>query len=157
MENDETKNSWFDGNSQSVNFCEIINDIKENPNFELFVGCDSHKISEKYIFAIVIALYKPGWGGRFYFYRKKSKDVRLSTIKVRLIEETELALDTARNLRQCLPNKKIVVHLDINTDQRFKSSAVLPYATSYVISSGFQIAVKPKAWASSSLADAFAR
>jgi len=157
MQNDEAKNNWFDPDSQSVNFCDIIDDIKNSNDFELFVGCDSHKISEKYIFAIVIALYKPGWGGRFYFRRIKMKDERLSTIKIRLIEEIELAINTARSLRDRLPDKTISVHLDINTDERYRSSVVLPYATSYVLSSGFQMAVKPLAWASSSIADAFAR
>ena len=157
MKSDKAKNSWFNGDSQPVKFCDIIDDIKSNVDFELFVGCDSHKISDRYIFAVVIALYKPSWGGRFYFRRIKKNDAKLSAIKIRLIEEVELAISTARVLRNKLPNKEINVHLDINTDERYRSSIVLPYATSYVRSSGFQVAVKPLAWASSSLADAFAR
>ena len=76
---------------------------------------------------------------------------------MRLLEETESSLRVARKVRQVLPNRDIAIHLDINPDTRFKSSAVLSHAVSYVIASGFQTAVKPQAWASSSIADAFAR
>lgn len=148
---------WFNGSSSPVSFCDIIESIKEHAEFELFVGCDSHKISEKYIFATVIALHKPGKGGHFFFYRRKVKDKRFDNIKIRLLEETELAISVARLVREYFPTKTVAVHLDINADPCYRSAAVLRPATSYVISSGFQVAIKPLSWASSSLADAFAK
>ena len=157
MSNGKIKNKWFDGNSEPIEFYKIINDIKESVDFQIFVGCDSHLVSKKYVFATVIALYKPGWGGRFFFCRRRVFDNRFANIRMRLLEETELALTAARTVRDNLPNRDISIHLDINPDNRFKSSVILSSAMSYVISSGFQCAVKPAAWASSSIADAFAR
>ena len=157
MPREQGKEHWFSGGSLPVNFHDIVKNIKEHSDFELFVGCDSHKISEKYIFAIVIALHKPGSGGHFFFYRKKAKDNRFDNIKVRLLEETELAINAARLIKEHFPSRQVAVHLDINADARFRSSVVLQSATAYVISSGFQVAIKPLSWASSSLADAFAK
>jgi predicted RNase H-related nuclease YkuK (DUF458 family) len=157
MSKELAKKHWFDGSSSPVNFCDIIEDIKEYSDFELFVGCDSHKISEKYVFATVIALHKPGKGGHFFFYRKKAKDNRFDNIKVRLLEETESAINVARLVKEHFPSRSVAVHLDINADPRYRSSVVLQPATAYVISSGFQVAIKPLSWASSSLADAFAK
>ena len=157
MSKELAKKYWFNGSSLPVNFCDIIENIKEYSDFELFVGCDSHKISEKYVFATVIALHKPGKGGHFFFYRKKAKDNRFDNIRVRLLEETQLAINVATLIKKHFPNKSVAIHLDINDDPCYRSSVVLQPATAYVISSGFQVAIKPLSWASSSLADAFAK
>lgn len=153
----KNRERWFDGDSEPITFKNIIEDIEKSKDFGVFVGCDSHLVGGKYVFAIVIALYKPGWGGRFFFFKRKTDNKRFMNIKLRLLEETELAIISARKIRNVLPLRDIVIHLDINPDCRFKSSTILSNATSYVIAAGFQIAVKPQAWASSSIADAFAR
>ena len=152
-----SKINWHDADSEPASFDEIIEKIKGNDLYEIHVGCDSHRVGGIYVFAIVIAGYVQRRGGTFYFYRKKSKDKSLATIPVRLMKEAELALDAAHRLKVEFPTKKINVHLDINPDKRFASSKVLTNAVSWVNSFGYNAIVKPDAWASSSLADAFAK
>ena len=73
------------------------------------------------------------------------------------MKEAELALEIAHQLKQKFPSKNINVHLDLNPDKRFASSKVLTNAVSWVNSFGYNAIVKPNSWASSGLADAFAK
>jgi predicted RNase H-related nuclease YkuK (DUF458 family) len=78
-------------------------------------------------------------------------------MRVRLMKEVELAIDIARQIEEYFPNKKITVHLDLNPKPEYPSFRVLPNAVSWVRSCGYDAVVKPHSWASSSLADAFAK
>jgi len=149
--------NWHDADSEPTSFSDIIEKIKGNNLYEIHVGCDSHKVGGIYIFAIVIAGYVQRRGGTFYFHRKRSTDEAFSSIPFRLMKEAELALDIAHRVQREFPDKNISVHLDINPDKRFASSRVLTNAVSWVNSFGYNAVVKPNAWASSSLADAFAK
>ena len=151
------KTQWLNADSEQVDFLDIISKITTNKNDDIYVGCDSHKKGGVYIFAVVIALHLKGKGGTFFFYRNKSSDSRLDNIKIRLMKETELALKAANNVREHIGNRVINVHLDINPRPIYASSVVLPSAISWVKSCGFNASVKPEAWASSWLADIFAR
>ena len=152
-----SKDNWHNADSEPTSIDTIIEKIRENDSYEIHVGCDSHRIGGVYIFAIVIAGYVPRRGGTFYFSRKKSEDDVLASMRFRLMKEAELALDIAHRLKVEFPHKKINVHLDINPNKKFPSSKVLTNAVSWVNSFGYNAIVKPNAWASSSLADAFAK
>jgi predicted RNase H-related nuclease YkuK (DUF458 family) len=151
------KTQWLNAHSEPVNFSDIISKINERRSNDIYVGCDSHKKSGVYIFAVVIALHLKGNGGIFFFYRNRSKDKQLDNIHIRLMKETELTLRIARKIQEQISDRSIHVHLDINPKTIYASSIVLPSAVSWVKSCGFTPSVKPDAWASSCLADAFAR
>jgi predicted RNase H-related nuclease YkuK (DUF458 family) len=152
-----SKVQWHNADSEPALFNDIIEKISSNNAYQIHVGCDSHKRGDTYVFAIVIAGYINRRGGIFYFHRKRSKDCALDSIKYRLMKEAELAIEAARLLREAFPGRIISVHLDINPDKRFLSSRILTCATSWVSSYGFTPIVKPYSWASSSLADAYAK
>lgn len=148
---------WLNADSEQTNFPDIISKITTNKNDDIYVGCDSHKKSGVFIFAVVIALHLKGKGGIFFFYRNRSNDKQLDNIKIRLMKETELAIKAASSIRKHIHDRPINVHLDINPKSMYPSSVVLPGAVSWVKSCGFEPSVKPDAWASSWLADIFAR
>ena len=152
-----SKTQWHNADSDPASFEEIIKRLESNSLYEVHVGCDSHKKSGVYIFAVVIAGYERRRGGTFYFHRKRSTDDALDSISFRLMKEAELSLNIAHTLQKRFPEKIINVHLDINPDKRFASSKVLTNAVSWVNSYGYNAIVKPNSWASSGLADAFAK
>ena len=154
----KTKNvQWLNAESEPISINQIIKLLKNNKAYEIHVGCDSHRIGGQYVFAIVIAGYVNRRGGTFFFHRKRSKDSRLNNMKVRLMKEVELAIDVAQQIEESFPDKKISVHLDLNSKPEFPSYKVLPGAVSWVRSCGYNALVKPYSWASSSLADSFAK
>ena len=148
---------WHDADSNPISMSNILDSLCNNRSYEIHVGCDSHKIGNQYIFAVVIAGYMHRRGGTFFFHRKKSKDIQLSNMKIRLMKEVELALEIAQQIEEYFPKRKITVHLDLNPKPEFASYRVLSNAVSWVRSCGYNALVKPDAWASSSLADSFAK
>ena len=152
-----SKAHWHTADSEPTSFEHIVDVLKGNDLYEIHVGCDSHKRGQTYVFAVVIAGYVQRRGGTFYFHRKRSQSSALSSIPFRLMKEAEIALEIAHSLQQQFPLRKINVHLDLNPDKKFLSSKVLTSAVSWVNSFGYNAIVKPNSWASSGLADAFAK
>ena len=154
----KTKNTqWLDAASEPISMNQIVESLTSDKAYEIHIGCDSHRIGGQYIFAIVIAGYINRRGGTFFFHRKRSKDTQLDNMRVRLMKEVELAIAVAQQIEDNFPNRVINVHLDLNSKPEFPSYRVLPNAVSWVKSCGYNALVKPDAWASSSLADAFAK
>ena len=148
---------WLDAESEPISIKDIIKSLKSNKSYEIHVGCDSHRVGGQYVFAIVIAGYVNQCGGTFFFHRKRSKDNKLSNMRIRLMKEVELAISIAQQIEEHFPNRKISVHLDLNSKPEFPSYKVLSNAVSWVRSCGYNALVKPDAWASSALADHFAK
>ncbi len=149
---------WIDGDKKRVTMQNIIEGINAYPQATVSVGCDSHYVGGKYLFAVVIAVHIPRSGGFFYFTRKKRNEKALRDIMYRLMEETRMSIDVACLIRSIIGyDRKIDVHLDINTNSKFASFPVLQPASSWVKSMGFTAVAKPDAWAASGLADSFAK
>lgn len=150
--------NWCNAKSESVTLNHIIEALSSaGKNSMIHVGCDSHFVKTKCIYAIVVAVCIPGKGGRYFFARKKMKRENFQNMKLRLLSEVENALMLADFISEKTNRDDISVHLDINPNKKFKSSLVFTSATSWVKSQGYECVVKPDAWASSWLADAYAK
>ena len=155
---DLNKLTWCDADSSVVTLERVLDSVKASKDScEIHVGCDSHFVKDKCVFAIVVAMYEYGKGGTYFFARLKVSRRLFMNMKLRLLKEVELALTLADLLSVFLKRENLNVHLDINPDKRFKSSQVFTPATSWVKSLGYQCIVKPDSWASSWLADAYAK
>ena len=61
---------------------------------------------------------------------------------------------TAFKLQEILPpNVDIVIHVDANSDERWKSSDYVHDLIGMVVGQGFRCKIKPNAWAAMSVAD----
>ena len=78
-------------------------------------------------------------------------------MKLRLLKEVENCLEIADLISSKTLRNDIQVHLDINPNKLYKSSLVFTSATSWVKSQGYECIVKPDAWASSCIADTYAK
>jgi predicted RNase H-related nuclease YkuK (DUF458 family) len=153
---DLSKLTWCDAGSSVVKLEDVLKIVELSKyNCEIHVGCDSHFSGNKCVFAIVVALYEYGKGGTYFFARAKSDRELFKNLKIRLLKETELAIALAGMLD--MSESEVSVHLDINPDPSFKSNLVFTSATAWVKSLGYKCIVKPDAWASSWLADAYAK
>ncbi len=150
--------TWCDANSNTVTIENVIEFVRKKiSTCEIHVGCDSHFAATNCVFAIVIAVYEKGKGGTYFFARAKRARPLFSNMKLRLLKEVELAIQMADKISPFLKRENITVHLDINPDKRYKSNLVFTSATSWVKSLGYQCVVKPDSWASSWLADSYAK
>jgi len=153
---DIAKLTWCDAKSEVVDFAHVLECVSTlKDKREIHVGCDSHFVGTKCIFAIVIALYEKGKGGTYFFARIKKDRKLFHNLKIRLLKETEYSIALAGLLED--RQEKVCVHLDINPNEAYKSNVVFTSATAWVKSLGYQCVVKPDSWASSWLADAYAK
>ena len=153
---DLTQLVWCNASSSVVGFNEVLNAVESSRGKrELHVGCDSHFIGNRCIFAVVIALYEKGKGGTYFFARIKKDRKLFHNLKIRLLKETEYSISLAGLISNA--QNDVNVHLDINPNEAFKSNVVFTSATAWVKSLGYQCIVKPDSWASSWLADAYAK
>ena len=149
---------WLDGDKNHVTMSHIIAQIKRHQSASISVGCDSHKVGGKYLFAVVIAVHIKGYGGFFFFRRKRRSEIILDQLRYRLMEEAKMSINVASEIRELLANQRqISVHLDINTNKKYASFPTLQPAMSWVKAMGFNAVAKPDAWAASCLADSFAK
>ena len=75
----------------------------------------------------------------------------------RLLKEVSNSIDIALMLRKKIPNKQITIHIDVNENQKHKSSAHTKRLVSFVKAMGFVCETKPNSWASFSVADKFTK
>ena len=155
---DVEKLTWMTPSSNKTSIKDILTKIRQkNPNDQVHIGCDSHFQKNKCIFAVVIAIYRPGNGGTFFFSRKRMDRDKLYNMNLRLLKEVEYSLKVADYIAGNLMIDDISVHVDINPNNNYKSSSVFTPATSWVKSQGYKCLYKPYSWASSWLADSHAR
>lgn len=147
---------WIDPSSGTeVDIENIIQKIFSNKNYTVHVGTDSHRVKGtqfSHTFVTAICLYEQGKGADYYF-RKIIKDSKYASIKHRIMEEVSHSVDVSIDLMKYIPNHKIVVHADINSDPQYSTFSFLSQVRSWVSSVGFKFKCKPDAWASSGVAD----
>ena len=150
--------NWHNARSEEVTIETILTLLSTAAtNSTIHVGCDSHFVKNKCIYALVVAICTPGKGGTYFFARKKFNRKKFSIMKLRLSKEVENCLEIADLISSKTSRNDIQVHLDINPNKLYKSSLVFTSATSWVKSQGYECIVKPDAWASSCIADTYAK
>jgi len=139
---------------------------QQSDNTKLYIGCDSDcfkKSDGKWYaqYVSVIVIHKDGKHGaklfgkidveRIYQTGKNKQNLRLMT---EVYKAAELYLELA----DCIEDREVEIHLDLNTQEEHDSSVVLQQAVGY-IKGVCQITpkVKPDAFAASYAADRLAR
>ncbi len=143
---------WTGGNDKSYLESEIIDDILKYAPEKIFIGCDSQPIKNKIVFVKAICVVREDKGARFWTQRITVPKKNFTVLSVRLIEEVNLACNTAIQLRESLPYE-IVVHADISPHEKNRSNKVAQQAIAYIKALQFEYAIKPDSWASCSVAD----
>ena len=139
---------WLEENEQ-WEFEKILEYLK---NYDtVHVGSDSKYYSQGTKFATAIAVYQNPCVT--YWYTKEKQQFMTREIRHRLWTEVEKSIAIAWKIRDKLPNIKIVIHCDINSDDQFPSSVLNQSAFGYVTGCGFEYKNKPGAWCATGCAD----
>jgi len=140
---------WWLGKDDEWTFDRIIEYLK---NYEVVhVGTDSKYYSQGTKFATAIAVYQNPCVT--YWYTKEKHPAMTREITHRLWTEVEKSIEIALSIKAALPDIKIVVHCDINSDEQFPSSTLNQSAYGYVTGCGFEYKNKPGAWCATGCAD----
>jgi predicted RNase H-related nuclease YkuK (DUF458 family) len=124
--------------------------LKQNPETEVYVGCDSQVHGRWTDFGMVIVLHKNKAGGHVLYATSRVERIRDKFI--RLWTEVEHSINLAAHLSaSSIPIK--FVDVDLNPDPRWGSNTVLRSAMGYIEAMGFTPRCKPDAVSASYVAD----
>ena len=125
---------WWLGKNEEWCFAQII-DYLSNYN-EVHVGTDSKYYSQGTKFATAIAVYQNPCVT--YWYTKERMPQMTREITHRLWTEVEKSITIGLSIKEQLPDIKIIIHCDINSDENFPSSTLNQSAYGYVTGCGFE-------------------
>ena len=129
-----------------------------NKDTDIYIGSDSQEVGNYLIVAAVVVIHENNNGAKFFYCREKLNRKKFKSLQQRLLYETQKAIEVAISLTEVSEKcRKFSVHIDINSDEKFKSGKFATQAKSYVTSQGFSCEIKPNAWASSCVADRMTR
>lgn len=122
----------------------------------VYVGCDSQIVGSKTNFVKVIIVHYDSKHGAKIFHESSSVRRRMS-LRERLWQEVIEAATLADSISDAVGMRYFCVHLDLNSDPMHKSNVIVNEAINYVKSLGYDVRVKPFAFASSYAADHYCR
>jgi predicted RNase H-related nuclease YkuK (DUF458 family) len=130
--------------------------LKKNPDTRIYVGTDSINITDKSVFATVIAYRYNQRGAHLIFDKIRIPRISDDDYVKRLRKEVDLSLEIAMYLN----DKGIHVHyidLDLNEDEDEGSYKVLQYGKGYCLGIGITPNTKPNETPSARAADHICR
>jgi predicted RNase H-related nuclease YkuK (DUF458 family) len=126
-----------------------------NPDYKIYIGCDSSNMGDETTYATVIVLHKENKGGHVIYSRKS--EPRIKSRYERLWKEVELSVSAAHLLEMWGFGKPDFIDIDLNPDPRFQSNTLLASAVGMVESLGIKARWKSKSPWAISIADSICR
>jgi uncharacterized protein len=128
-------------------------EANNNTKLKVCIGTDSQVKANTTEFATVIVFLRKHRGGFMYIHNEKTSTKY--HIKERMLLEVAKSIEVAYELCELFIqyNVEMEIHADINTNPQFKSYEALKDSMGYIVGMGFNIKVKPEAFASSCCAD----
>ena len=124
--------------SRKVDLIDYVkNYVKEYPETELLIGCDSQNRKRETVYATVVGMYRPGKGAHVIYSRYVIGRERSETS--RLLNEVWNSLEVAEYLKSELGITAKWIDIDLNPDPKFKSNEALASAVGMVIGIGYNV------------------
>lgn len=128
---------------------------------KVYVGCDSkiNRRKNRVTYAVVVVLHWNGNNGGHILSQVETERVYgdAKKPKARLMNELYRAVALAGEVMEAVGDRDFELHLDFNTDERYKSNICVKEAAGFVLGMGLGEAVfKPHSWASTCAADRLA-
>lgn len=118
---------------------EVVDYVKEylskHDDIEILIGCDSQNHGAETVYAVVVAMYRPGKGAHIIF--RKWKSPKEFSRPERLLNEVWFSIEVAELLTGAGIKKPAYIDIDINPDPRYKSNQVFRQAIGWVEAYGY--------------------
>lgn len=118
--------------------------LQIHPRGEIFVGCDSKVRGTRVKYSTVVCLWNVGRGVNEI--HKNEIEKRPNDAYTRLWNEVTRAVEVADALKDL---GRITVHVDINSNPKYRSHQLYDASIGLITSMGFKGAGKPFSWAAS--------
>lgn len=119
---------------------------------EVVVGTDSQN-TDQTKFVMVLAMYRVGQGGRFFYHVEKTKLVK--DLRTKIYQETQMTLKFAEALTNEMIEQEvlhsIIVHCDLGTVGKTKD--LIAEIKGWVMAEGYEVYIKPECYAACAIAN----
>ena len=129
----------------------------KSSQYRIIIGSDSQYAGKGiYDFVSAVIIHRVGGGG-IYFWRKISERKKMS-LKQRIYKEAIMSLETSEKLidffkKNGIPKYKVQIHVDIGSGGETRE--LISEVTNLILSSGYEVKVKPEAVGASKVADKY--
>ena len=137
--------------------------IKDSsPESSVYVGCDSIRYKSKrkstdfytrYSVVVIVHINSKNGGKVFPFTMAVKDNTKKDNLKMRLLQEVDMATHVASAIVDHIGNRHMEVHIDVNPDENHASSVAVKEALGWSRGMGFDTKVKPDGWAATHAAD----
>lgn len=144
-----------------MNLQNVVKDMKQyieesTVPVEIVIGTDSQNSSEtKYV--VVLAMYRVGQGGRFFYQVVKRPLVY--NLRQKIYQETQMTLELAHQVSTIMIEEDvfhdIVIHLDIGTEGKTKE--LIAEIKGWVNAEGYAAFIKPESYAACAIANVISK
>ncbi len=127
----------------------------KSAEYRIIIGSDSQRSGRNsYDFVSAIIIHRVGGGG-IYFWRRIREDKRM-TLKERIYKEAIMSLETSERLidffkKNGIPKYKVQIHVDIGSSG--ETRALISEITHLILSSGYDVKIKPDSVGAYKIAD----
>ena len=152
---------WFSPSGDQVSWEDITALIQGLSPDQLWVGTDSHMVGQTFVFATALVMCRNADSStdrvRLYYITRfkvpathygRGKDA----LRRRLMDEVQASVSLSLRITAQTGHKPII-HADLNPSEQYKSGKYAKQLQNYVKGCGFEMEIKPNAWASSGVAD----
>lgn len=127
----------------------------------VYIGCDSIRFKKngkwKARYSTVVILHMDSKHGCQLFHTEEIMD-DYGNLKQRLLNEVSFAISVASELLDAIGNRDFSIHLDLNSNPKYKSNIAVKEALGWVRGTlGVDAVIKPNAWAATHCADHLVR
>ena len=149
---------WRTGEGNTVSFNDMLAAIKRHvtKNGLIYIGTDSFISKNKCTFASAICLHGADEqvGGKYFFRKVSFTREKFGGLVQRITQEVQQSIEIALMVTDSVPDAEIELHLDISpANKQHGTSQFADMLTGFAKGSGFNVKIKPNAWASQSVAD----
>ena len=147
---------WCDADGKQVRHTAIIEELRSYTIMggKIYVGADSMYRSTSCVFACTIALHNSDQKvAKYYFKKEKEYSSKYKDLTVKINKEVDLAVNTALEIRNNIPESDIEIHIDIGKKKKNTTRYLVSQVRGWINGLGFVCCIKPNSWASSDIAD----
>lgn len=147
---------WCDAKGKNIQHAVILDELKKYSSMggKIYIGADSMYRNTNCVFACAIALHDTKQKiAKYYFKKERDNSPKYKDLTAKINKEVDLAITTALEIRESIPDSNIEIHVDIGKKKKNSTRFLVSQILGWVNGLGFDCRIKPNSWASSDIAD----
>ena len=149
---------WFDSDGNKIELKDVFGRIENYVRLggKIYIGTDSNGslAGRTCLYATAICIHNDKMKLADYFFaRTKERGTEAQSLRHKIEKEVNYSINIGVKLAERFPDAAIEIHADVGTTKKSATRKFVDHIRGWILGSGFALQIKPKSWASSSIAD----